>query len=497
MEKVIKIQSENSVVQTWNNGTTAPTQKLFDFKIPKGEVYDLSASYVAVNIEPVVATNPAVAGKVPVVRCVSGVVTNLNVAGSHAGKQNLLVKNAQLYSQGKGMLESIRRQDCLALSKHYLENDEMETTRDLDLLGDLQSDLGVDRTESYYLDEIKVSSAGNDADTETSRIVARDHKIHLKDVFGICNSNAYDTNVYGETQIHWEMNLDKFGFIFAQGDENGDASNALDTQNGVVNGTAITTATSTRTYENPHFDGAFCVGQAVTIAATGSNGGRAISTATAIKKIEYSTTTRKLTYTFETTIFTATSAPENFTAITMLGTATQALSARINGAELVLVALKDPKNVPASHDYITYSTEEINGNSLATINKQIKVEGNAQSIYITSSDSGEIAPDRDINKYRMAINNKDITGNREIDFGKSLHKDRIIRAYRNKGVKLDDLRLRMNKLSATQATRASEPNAVIVEAMPLLLEEKTINLELTNTANCQDIRVYKELVVNK
>jgi len=161
------------------------------------------------------------------------------------------------------------------------------------------------------------------------------------------------------------------------------------------------------------------------------------------------------------------------------------------------VALKDPKNVPASHDYITYSTEEINGNSLTTINKQIKVEPNAQSIYITSSDSGEIAPDRDISKYRMAINNKDITGNREIDYGKSLHKDRIIRAYRNKGVKLDDLRLRLNKLSATQATRASEPNAVIVEAMPLLLEEKTINLELTNTANCQDIRVYKELVVNK
>ena len=497
MEKVIKIQSENSVVQTFDNSATFPSQKLFDFKIPRGEVYDLSASYVAINIEPVVTTNPAINGIIPVVRVVSGVVTNANIAGSHAGKQNLLVKNAQLYSQGKGMLESIRRQDCLALAKHYLENDEVETVRDLNLLGDLQTELGVNRTESYYLDEIKVSSSGNDVDTEISRIVARDHKIHLKDVFGICNTNAYDTNVYGETQIHWEMNLDKFGFVLAQGLEAADASAPLDAQAGIVNGTAVTVATSTRTYENPHYDGAFCVGQAVRVIATGSNGPRGSNVSTVIKQIDYSATTGKLTYTFTGAIFTATSAPENFTAISIVGQTSQALSARINGAELVLVALKDPKNVPASHDYITYSTEEINGNSLATINKQIKVEPNAQSIYITSSDSGEIAPDRDISKYRLAIDNVDITGNREIDFGKSLHKDRLIRAYRNKSVKLEDLRLRMNKLTATQATRDSEPNAVIVEAMPLGLQEKNVNLELTNSANCQDVRIYKELVVNK
>ena len=88
MEKVIKIQSENSVVQTFDNSATFPSQKLFDFKIPRGEVYDLSASYVAINIEPVVTTNPAINGIIPVVRVVSGVVTNANIAGYPAGSVN-------------------------------------------------------------------------------------------------------------------------------------------------------------------------------------------------------------------------------------------------------------------------------------------------------------------------------------------------------------------------------------------------------------------------
>lgn len=498
MEKVIKIQSDNGVVQTFDNAAAFPTQKLFSFTIPKGEVYDLSKSYVAVNIEPIVANNAVVNGFIPVTRANSGLLTNATRLTSHAGKQNILVKNAQLYSQGKGMLESIRRQDCLALAKHYLENDEIETIRDLDLLGELEDDLGENRHSSYNLDEIKVSSLGNDITTETSRIVTRDHKIHLKDVFGICKSNAYDTMVYGETKIHWEMNLDKFGYVRAQGLEASDESDVCDNQNGIVNGVAISTLVSTKTYENPHYDGAFFVGQGCRVRATGSNGGRSIDIASVvITKITYSATTKKLTYTFAAPVLTATSAPENFTNISMIGLIGPSLSARINGAELVLVALKNPVNVPSSHDFITYTTEEINGNSLATINKQIKVEGNAQSLYITSSDTGQISGDRAIASYRMAIDNKDVSGNREIKFGQSLHKDRIIRAYRNKSVKLEDLRLRMNKLSQIQATRDADPNAIIVETMPLQVDEKTVNLQLTNVANCQDIRCFKEVVVNK
>ena len=69
MEKVIKIQSNNSFVQTIDNeNTLPPTQKLLDFVIPKGEVYDLSRSYISINIEPNLTNNAAANGITPVAR---------------------------------------------------------------------------------------------------------------------------------------------------------------------------------------------------------------------------------------------------------------------------------------------------------------------------------------------------------------------------------------------------------------------------------------------
>ena len=41
MEKIIKIQSDNSIAQIID---TDPSQKLVDFTIPQGGVYDLSKS---------------------------------------------------------------------------------------------------------------------------------------------------------------------------------------------------------------------------------------------------------------------------------------------------------------------------------------------------------------------------------------------------------------------------------------------------------------------
>ena len=49
-------------------------------------------------------------------------------------------------------------------------------------------------------------------------------------------------------------------------------------------------------------------------------------------------------------------------------------------------------------------------------------------------------------------------------------------------------------MSLLQTTRNDEPNAVIVETMPLQEQEKAVNLSLTNNANCQDIKVYKEII---
>ena len=497
MEKVIRIQSDNSVVQTFNNSTTVPTQKLFDFTIPRGAVFDLSRSYVSVNIQPKVDNNSVIGGVVPLIRTVSEVRTQATTGESHVGKQNILVRNAQLYSQTKGMLESIRNQSTLALAKHYLEKDLVEVNRDLDLLGSCQDDVGIGELSSYYTDEVKVCEGAEDITTRTSRVIARDHKIYLKDVFGIAKSNLYSTDVYGDTKIHWEMNLDKFFFKLAQGDEALSTKDDIDQPAQLAANAVVTSVTTTKTTEDPHQEGVFFVGQSCRVRGTGSVGGRATDVTAIITKAVYSTTTKKMTYTFNLPLITVGGAVETWSGITMIGSvrgagdAALVFSTQINGAELVLVEVKDAKNVPSEHDYITYSTEELNGNSLNPLNKQLKIEPNAQSLYICSCDNGQIAPDRAINKYRMAINNIDVSGNRDIVFDSQLNKDRLIRAYRNKNVTLKDIRQKMNKLSILQLNRDDDPNATIVETMPLTDQEKTVNLELTNSANVQEVRCFK------
>jgi len=502
MEKVIKIQSDNSLVQSFNNDATpAPSQKLLDFTIPKGEIFDLSRSYIAINCEASLSTNVAIDGHTPVVDIFNFLETNATRVESHMVNNNCLIRNAQLYSQNRGMLENIQAYSTLQMAKHGLEHDEMENLRNLDQMGPSEGDVLTGKFNDYFLDPVRLSTGTNDITTETSRNISCDKKIYLKDVFGICKSNAYDSNAYGDTKIHLELHLDKWYMLRNQGTEDqrtipgggGDNADDMDAQAGIANGTAVNTVRTKYTLLNPQLENAFFVGQSVTVAGTGSTQG-ATTVNAIITKIEYNTVDKKLTFTFSRTVFTSQAAPENWTGITMIGDANPVPAVQINGAELVLVALKNPQNVPDKHDYITYSTEEFVGNSLATVNKQLKVEGNAQSVYIASCDTGVIAPDRDISSYRMSIDNVDVSGNRDIKFDSGLYKDRLIRAYRNKGVQLKDIRCRLNKLGETQATRNAEKNAIIVETMPLQQNEKAVNLSLTNAANVQDVKVYKEII---
>ena len=502
MEKIIKIQSDNSLVQTFDNDNTLPpTQKLLSFTIPKGEVYDLSRSYISINIEPNLTNITVLDTHTPIVRCFNYLQTNVNRVESHKVRNECLIRNAQLYSQNRGMLENIQAFSTLAVSKLALENDEMEALRNLDQLGSNESDITPLEFPDYFCDQVRVSTGTNDITTETSRMLSVDKKIHLKDVFGICKSNAYDGDAYGDTTVHLELHLDKLNFELDQGEEdnqliNSGTANAdeMDNQNGVVNGTSISTVRTAYTLEDPQKQAVFFIGQSVTVAGTGSNGNRATSVAAIITKAEYNPVDSKMTYTLSRNVFTAQIAPENWTGITMIADDQANAQVRINGAEIVLVALKNPQNVPDKHDYVTYTTEEFVGNSLATVNKQLKIEGNAQSVYICSCDTGEIAPDRNISSYRMSVDNVDVSGNRDIKFDSGLYKDRIIRAYRNKGVQLKDIRSRLNKMSLLQETRNDEANAVIVETMPLQENEKAVNLSLTNTVNCQDVKVYKEVI---
>ena len=328
MEKVLRIQSDNSLVQSFQIGTTAPTQKLVDFTIPPDGVYDLEKSYIAIAIKPVLANNAEAkglttgggaateAGLTGIVPVVSALKTAAATNQSVSAPMACLVKNCQMYSQNKGMIESVRRLDTLKLAQYYLEHDDIELQRDLNQLGSLANDKGANLLGSYYMDKRVITQGDTIADsgetkdfTTASRLVAREHKIYLKDLFGIGKANMYDAVRYGKTQVHLELNLDKFEMrvpnvnettsAFASGVNMG----ACDVTANLANATLVKDAILTETYDNPEFYCPFFVGEVVLINGTSSVQGAFAQSRQVIDDIQYDVTTKKITLKFRDAIY--------------------------------------------------------------------------------------------------------------------------------------------------------------------------------------------------
>jgi len=508
MERVIKLQSVNSIVQDLKgDGSIVPTQSLVDFKIHgDGTVYDLSQSYVAINIE-LDHHLAAVVGFKGLVKMGMGVQTDTNgfLDSSHAGDNTSMVRNLQFYSQNRGMIESVRRLDTLKLAQRYYEKDDQELQRDLDLNSALAQPRGTGLFETYFIDEVRVVDAGegvSDAGVgpNQSRSVTRDHKLHLKDILGIGGATLFDSGKYGDCDLHMELNLDKLRALCLQAAEGNNHAGvdmkAMDDQAGLAGGANVFVFTTTATYDNPELECPFFIGQRVNVAGTASVSANP-NQACVIKEISYDATTKKLSISTNVVVLTAHGGGENLTGITITPNTVDSnnIDIKIRGAELHLVAVKNPQGVPDQIDYVTYTTEEIDGGNNATIiNKRAKLEPNAQTLYVASCDSNQIAPDRTLNSYRMSIDNVDVSGNREISFDSGVQRDRIIRAYRNRGVPLKNLNQRLMKITADQKTTRADSLAVIVEPLELTNEEKTLQLKLVAGANHQDIILYKEVV---
>lgn len=502
MEKIIKIQSDNSLAQTFDavNGP-APTQKLVDFTIPQGGVYDLSKSYIAIKAKPLVGTNAVLDGYTPVQNCDGLLLTDATQVASHVSPPAVMVRNAQFYTQNRGMAESIRRCDTLKLAQQYLEKDENAIIKSLDYVGGYNSDVGLEMIRSYYLNR-RVLSNGDTLLTDGSngsQVIARENKIHLKDIFGIAQHPLYSTDIYGKTNIHLELNLDKFLMAPIQPTETGDAWASGVTHGACENqvlGAAATsnTAVISERFDNPQLNCPFFVGMSVTVAGTIDGGGALTRARQVITDITYDAASRRCTATFSGVAFTAGGGGSNITNLTMITEQAPTAQTQILGAELVLVEVVNPPKVPNELEYVTYTTQEDVGAGQNNIFRQYKVEPECQSLFITHQDSGQIAPDRAFNSYRMSIDGVDVSGNRDIEYAKPIHKDRIERCYRNKSVPLKNLELKMVNVNQTVALQKGDPLRIIAEAMPYTDVEKNINLELKAGAPIQDLILYKEIV---
>ena len=537
MESIIKIASEQGFSESWapaDVATSPPTQKLLDFIIPANTgTYDLAKCWINVNAEVVPSANTNetnITGLQPNSTALynNDIVTQTDDAGGNKVCTDFasIVRNADMFSANRGMVESISRVNTLRQLLFNIENDKAEQHDGNMNLGTFFGRRGPSNGTSHLLQIMgsNTSVAGTVDESITASNTRRDLRIPLSDLFGV-GSALWNSDVYGSTRIHLELDTSRLRIEQLGGSEdttNFQPAGQNRTYGAMLDNTAASAAlggppqlpigddlgvdaplVTAISYDDFELQMPFYVGQAVEVAFTNTAGAQ---TAYAqISGVEYNqgtnltnppAGTRKVRiYTAGSLYNNGTAAAENITGITVKALRSTAATDKIliNNAEIVLTQLPSV-NGPDSIDYRTYSTEETQGIAgLTSFNKQIMVEPNAQNLLVAHCNSNETLPSREWTSYRMSIDNVDVSGNRDIVYNKPLHRDRIARTFNNRGQNISNFSLNAVKIGAQQAGDANQLALYpIYETLPLTQAQKIVNFKLNATA-IQDVVFFKEL----
>ena len=517
-EQIIKIQSEQGFSEEAKPG--AFIRKLVDFIIPGNGTYDLSRSYINVNMQ--LENLVANAGEEATGRDLGTAQFNTDILLT-GGTDDLqapnsqLVRNASMFSASRGMVESIRRVDTLRSLLYTLENSKTSQQNELDHLGPIEMNRGNGNATSSVIAVVPMNSDVNgliDSDF-TSQYISRDVQIPLSDLFGV-GSAMWNGDVYGDTRIHCELNMNRLEVVNLAGGEeseagpayyDGDLFGAMEPQ--TQGGIGSTTDFLETTLKYGEF-GQFCpfyVGQAIIINADTTLGGPPPGGIVAIPPshqvitaIEYSKGSNANPPTGDSTVrittagswYTSTNAGNVLSNILVqsLEADQTKVTIRVNRAEIVLTQVQTPG--PDKIDYRTYSTEIVQGNSQTTFNKQFIVEPNAQNLIMAHTALGDGNPTQEWKNYQISINNVNQTGNREVHYGASLHQDRLLRFFNNRSQAVHSLRLSGNNVAEPSSTLTDV--YPILETCPLTQSSKMVDMEIESTGGLQELILYKELV---
>lgn len=545
-DKVVRISSQQGFADQWSakHGAIAPPANLnlVDFEIPRGMIIDMTKSYVAFNteIQPIAQAETAPpdatttgSNAFTVDDPINAILALTNLAplagAGDAFEQAYQVPNAALVrnatiSCDAGQIESIRRVDCLKSSMFNMEHDSEERKDDMNAFTAPKSVRGRGNQTSYFLGSttLNTDDAGNALTGATSRQLARDVKIPLKSVFGIAEgADAWDTSKFGATRIHMETNWKNVMAIPLGSDEpEAQAFNTPATTNhwGMIDdiGPIATTVDGptvvelTYPYTNPQQVLPFFVGQKVLVSGTCDHAPISfVGVPVEILKLQYitgaaaTTNLNQVQVTFDKKFFTNShTGPVNLTAVSMRSDISAGLTVTVNRAELVLFT-RPQMDTPSEYQYVTYSTEEDNGNSLTSFARGYTMEGNAEQMIVCLAPNGKILPSLAYESYRYAVDNEDQTGNRSIPVASPLQYDRLTRALDNQYTDWRNAQLRFANITPIsfglfqgpeQNKMYDKPNSTIVETLPLSDRMKYVDLQIECAAGVEDIRIYKQMV---
>ena len=258
----------------------------------------------------------------------------------------------------------------------------------------------------------------------------------------------------------------------------------------------------------------FFVGQTILCSATASQGTSPVDVERTITSIQYNldntatppTGGSKVFITLDAGFFTNGEATATGLTDILFKAKVDDTSLRntINRAELVLFTRNDLSRDETAdeYDYMTFSTEEDNGNGIANFNRSYMLEPECENFVVACPGDGDILPASDITSYRYAIDNVEQTGNRDVAvrsstaIGSPMQYERLIRAL-DVGMRmpLRNAQLQFYNQLTTQLLAYDKPISVIVETTTRTPAHKMLNLSIVSPALRQLI-LYKQLPRN-
>ena len=525
MENIVKIRSVQGAFDTSGN------KNIVDFHINENTgVIDLSKSYVAMSVRMNAdSTATAIPNKIAAlgvssdsgVYDVDMVVDEPTQAGGNRNTTNntatgILVKHAQMMSNKKGKVESIRHNDVLRVNRAVYLRDLDEQKKSIQGYQKSMDGCGV------FINFSGINEIYKEGATQ-SRVKDHEIKIPLSQIVNIADAKdengnpiGYDTSAsaYGRTQLHLEMNFDKLsvrtnvlanteteaGFWDRHAENSNDDYGAIDDFAVAVAGqnrTLITTHVYTDLQNSPFYNN-----QKLKVSAaggTGNNAGRVINNVIAIinsiEHIQTGANAGKLQLNLGNDLLTTNLVGETYTGVKVVGSAAIAgeTSLTINKMELVATLMND-KDPADEIEFSTFLTE----NDSFPVNqrrvvKNYLIEANCRNVYIMFPDN--IHSSVPLTEYRLSLDNKDVT-NRRVLRGSPLHRDLVGRAFKNEGKLVKNLRERLQDSQGAGAEQhGAAPMFIVAIPVPLLDRPQRLGVEFNFSANSSgEVVLYKEVI---
>ena len=506
-DKVIRLTSQQGFADQWTNATAPKTLSLVDFTIPSGLVINMKKSYIAFNSS---------------LSNTSGEVVNASWwLDTDATEQfnvpnSALIRNCSISASSVGQMESIIRQDSLGCGIWGLAHTAEEAKSDMNTLSAYNNGAGSGVYTSLNLDRI-TNNVTNDGSTImtglngaalTSANIDRDLKVPLKDIFGIGAVEDFDTSKWGEVEIHCETNFKKLKSNQWGGDE--DTLFGFDgtTPQGIMEpitlaaiGDTVTTVTTGNPYGEWEYTLPFYVGQSVSLSASSTQANPPDDERGVIASIQFQndntanppTGGNKVIITFESPIYTAAIANTQLSDILVKAVVDDGdLVNTINRAELVLY-VSDETDTADAYEYMTYTSEQDNGNGLTSFNRGYMIEPEAENVMIACINDNMILPNRTITSYRYSIDNDEQTGNRDIVSNSPLQYDRLQRCLNvSAQIPFKNAQLKFYKQTNTQEAAYSSPITMICETLQTNGQSRMLNLSI-ESAGLQQLILYKQI----